>query len=180
MTAQTANRIRLQGASHLLMSEPDEGLWTDLVKPNFVPLSSANWQGYVSHWAVKGSALYLEDVQGSVCRRHPEVGAERSNWCQIGHYGNCDRRPIRLSDICYVPPDGLRADWFSGELRVPQGRLIEYVHAGWASGFERDLILQVVDGRIVSEEMKQVPSDPWVPPKSCWRKMTGWFVKCCT
>lgn len=41
------------------------------------------------------------------------------------------------------------AEWFTGVLRVPQGRQVEYVHAGFASRYEGYLLLQIERGRVV-------------------------------
>jgi hypothetical protein len=58
----------------------------------------------------------------------------------------------------------VRADWFSGELRIPGGKMIQYVHMGYGSVYEREIILKVVDGRIASESVnentqKETPSE---------------------
>lgn len=42
------------------------------------------------------------------------------------------------------------AYWFSGELRIPMGKEIHYVHMVYESVFEKDLIIQVENGRIIS------------------------------
>ena len=47
------------------------------------------------------------------------------------------------------------AHWFSGEIRVPQGRLLEYVHAGYASKYQADLLLQIEKGVLVSSELRR-------------------------
>ena len=44
------------------------------------------------------------------------------------------------------------ADWLTGRLRVPQGRLLECIHAGYASRYERDLILDIDRGVLVGTE----------------------------
>lgn len=44
----------------------------------------------------------------------------------------------------------LLADWFSGELRMPMGEVIDYVHMGFASVFAEELFIGVVNGSVVS------------------------------
>lgn len=39
------------------------------------------------------------------------------------------------------------ADWFTGTLRIPQGKLLSYVHAGFGSEYARDLFLDIEKGR---------------------------------
>jgi len=45
------------------------------------------------------------------------------------------------------------ADWYSGKLRVPDGKEIAYVHMGYGSVYERDLIFTVADGKVQGPEV---------------------------
>ena len=47
--------------------------------------------------------------------------------------------------------------WFSGELRSPQGRLIEYVHMGYGSTYEKDFIIKVESGITKGAQTKNNP-----------------------
>jgi hypothetical protein len=55
----------------------------------------------------------------------------------------------------------LPADWFSGLLNVPRGKMLEYVHMGYASVFEEELHITVergvVTGRRVVDNRGRVP-----------------------
>lgn len=171
MTAQAGNRIHIKGAFQCLLSAPEQGLWEQLgFRPPFAPESTDNWSGYTSHWAVREGRLYLTGITGMVCRRQAERGAEPSSWCRIGHFGECDRVDFRLSDIVALPHDGLLATWYSGELRIPQGDLVQYVHAGWASGYERDLILQVDCGEVTGEKIVRVSAIAPSRTPSVWKR----------
>jgi hypothetical protein len=46
------------------------------------------------------------------------------------------------------------AHWFSGRLRIPQGKLLEYVHGGYASTYERDVLLTLKNGVVISQEVR--------------------------
>ena len=162
MTAQVANRIYINGSYRPLLSSPEQGFWQQLgSRPSFRRQSTDNWSGYISHWAVREEELYLTDIIGEVCRRDPQDGAESSSWCAVGHFGDCEGAKTVLSDICAVPFGGIPAVWDSGELRIPQGEVVEYVHAGWDSGYERDLVLKVAGGKIVSQKIIRVPAHTW-------------------
>ena len=39
------------------------------------------------------------------------------------------------------------ASWFTGLLRIPQGKLLKYVHGGFGSLQERDLIISIESSR---------------------------------
>ena len=45
------------------------------------------------------------------------------------------------------------ADWYSGKLRVPDGKELQYVHMGYGSTYERDVIYTVKAGSIVSRRV---------------------------
>lgn len=45
----------------------------------------------------------------------------------------------------------VRADWFSGELRIPRGEMRQYVHGGYGSEYERDRLIMVDQGRVVRD-----------------------------
>ncbi len=57
-------------------------------------------------------------------------------------------------ELSYLFPDENKvfANWFSGEIKVPQGEMLEYVHAGYGSIFEKDLILVVENGVLINDE----------------------------
>ncbi|MFM8509872.1 MAG: hypothetical protein ACKOCU_06045, partial [Betaproteobacteria bacterium] len=52
-------------------------------------------------------------------------------------------------------PHRVFAHWYSGTLRVPQGELLKYRHMGWASTFERDLLIDVEDGVVKGMQVQQ-------------------------
>ncbi|MBN2078201.1 MAG: hypothetical protein JW838_04505, partial [Spirochaetes bacterium] len=63
----------------------------------------------------------------------------------------------------------LYADWVSGILRVPRGRMTRYVHMGFESRYEKELVITIEKG--VVKEMREVeggaqqnPSHPTPPP----------------
>jgi hypothetical protein len=43
----------------------------------------------------------------------------------------------------------IHADWFTGVLRIPQGKLVHYVHMGFGSVFENELHIKIENGIVV-------------------------------
>lgn len=43
------------------------------------------------------------------------------------------------------------ADWYTGELRIPKGEMLQYVHMFYQSEFESDLFLLVDSGIVLKE-----------------------------
>lgn len=144
-TAQIPDRVRYAGKEYLLYTEPLEQRYTDgkLKRPLMVPRpfsgSSAMNRGYLATWEIRNGKLYLADIDAWSCRYDVEQ-----------HELGC--RHVSLEDI--VGPevnDSTRfAGWFSGELRVPQGKLLLYVHNSYLSVYERDIMFRVKAGIVES------------------------------
>lgn len=43
--------------------------------------------------------------------------------------------------------------WFTGSLRVPQGKELRYEHMGYETIYEEDLLIEIKNGRLVKEEV---------------------------
>jgi hypothetical protein len=113
---------------------------------------------------VRDERLHLVDIEGNICTLPAHPNGLPAYWCGTSHYEEkCFLRPVTLRDLCEVPHGGLFAGWFTGELRVPQGAVREYVHAGWASSYERELILSVEAGCVLQQRI--VPSIPSLAPE---------------
>lgn len=154
MTAQIADALDHQGQTHKLFTNPLEFL-LDGRRPAFVGENSALWRGYVALWEIRNDRLYLKDLHGRVCVA-PADGGIRQAACGKHHAGRCDVRDARFSDLAplFALEDGqIPADWFSGDLCVPQGRMLDYVHMGYASRYERYLIIEIAHGAVVSSRL---------------------------
>jgi hypothetical protein len=64
---------------------------------------------------------------------------------------------ITLETIFPVFPHRVFAHWYSGSIRIPEGKQIEYVHMGYASTYERDLFLEFERGVAVRKRMPALP-----------------------
>lgn len=114
MTKQFAERLRYQGRTQAMLTEPLEdfielrhGLNSNGVRrPMFLleELCSALWRGYVGHWIIYGHCLYL-------------VRLSRPNW----EPQPFELRSRRLSLALFFPefPDRVFAHWYSGTLVLP-------------------------------------------------------------
>jgi len=49
--------------------------------------------------------------------------------------------------------EAIFADWFTGDLRIPKGRMLEYVHAGFNSIYEQELLLTLERGVVIKTEV---------------------------
>jgi uncharacterized protein (TIGR02996 family) len=134
MTAQIADRIVFRGERRMLFSNPLQSYpWPPPGRPRFHWTSTANYRGYVATWEVKGDELFLIDIDANLQVKNDE--------------GHCRR--VGMADLFPTGGEPLAATWFSGVLRLPDGERVRYVHAGYASSYEHDLLLAVVEGRVV-------------------------------
>jgi len=75
--------------------------------------------------------------------------------CWRGYLGTWEVREGRLYLVSLVGryemlgDEPVFAEWVSGVLRIPRGELLEYVHMGFESVYERELRLRVEAGVVV-------------------------------
>jgi hypothetical protein len=133
MTAQTAERLHYQGEEVAMYTLPlDDYFALTESTPPFVWTSSNCWRGYIGRWEIVDQRLYLVELRGNL-----KGGSEAS-----------------IATIFPDFPDRVFAHWYTGTLRIPQGERLEYVHMGYHSTFERDLLLEVERGVITGSRIK--------------------------
>ena len=133
MTAQFAERLRYQGKDVSMFTNPLSDYFAlEGVSPRFAANCTALWRGYVGSWEIIDDRLYLVEVNGEL-----EGGAKAS-----------------LASIFPDFPDRVFAHWYSGTIRIPQGKRLKYVHMGYGSTFESDLFLDVERGVIVGTRVR--------------------------
>jgi hypothetical protein len=101
---------------------------------------SASWTGLRASWEIRDDQLFLVRLEANPCSDPTTIPLRK-----LGARRGADR---------------LLADWYSGELRIPQGRELEYVHMGFESRYERDLLLTIEKGRVVRREVRENPAPP--------------------
>jgi len=125
MTAQFIERLRYEGEYVAMYTTP---LTDYFAMGGFYPRFQANctalWRGYVGRWEIIDGRLYLVGLRGTL-----EDGTDAS-----------------LASVFPDFPDRVFAHWYSGTIRLPQGERLRYVHSGFASTYERDLLLDLERG----------------------------------
>lgn len=140
-TAQIPDSLVVDGKPNILFAEPlgpaleaNPHLRERLLKYISINRCSASWRGYKATWEVRENVLYLVKVDANPC--------------------SSKRTPVPLSELFPDTTGPVHAIWFTGTLRVPQGRQIEYVHMGYETRYERYLILLVENGHVVNRSTK--------------------------
>jgi len=125
MTAQLSETIMYEGESRSLLSCPLSDYFSLTNTPSpFQMNCTALWRGYLGRWEIKKERLYLI-----------QLDAEFD-----------DDNEITLQDIFPGFSERVFAHWYTGELRIPDGEQMKYEHIGFASQYERDILIQVKQG----------------------------------
>lgn len=133
MTAQIAENLRYQGEDVAMCTNPlGDYFAMGGVNPRFESNCTALWRGYVGSWEIVAERLYLVGLSGTL-----EDGTDAT-----------------LATVFPDFPDRVFAHWYSGTIRIPQGKQLQYVHMGYGSTFERDLFLEIERGVIVATRVR--------------------------
>lgn len=139
MTAQIGEKLIYEGREVSMCSEPLGDFFAlGGTHPEFQFTCTALWRGYVGTWEIINDRLYLVGLSGTL-----KDGTEAT-----------------LETVFPAYPDRVFAHWFSGTLRIPEGKQLEYVHMGYASTYERDRILQIEKGVVVGCNVRQNGKTP--------------------
>ena len=146
-TAQFSDNLIYKGKTLPIFSNPLESYFNaENPKPDkiFVFSCTACWRGYIATWKIEDGYLYLTKlVQGTCASDAPE---------------------IPLSIVFPKQEAPIKATWFSGTLLIPQGKQILYVHMGYGSIYEKEIILTFINGKLTEENIvdntgKKLPSE---------------------
>ena len=134
MTAQFREKLTYNGKEYGLATEPLEP-YLDEHGFKFYAWCTACWRGYKGSWIIENDKLYLVGFHGWVLESSGE---------------NCGSSCV---DMNYLFPgqEKVFAEWFSGELRIPHGEMLQYYHMGYASVYEKELYLEFKNGCLVGQ-----------------------------
>jgi hypothetical protein len=142
MTAQFGETLEYNGVNYYLATEPLEPY---LEKHNikFYAWCTACWRGYTSKWSIEDGMLYLTDLHGFI---------------STDDNGELINKSVGM-DYLFPGQDKVLADWFSGVLRLPHGEIIRYIHQGYDSIYEKELLLKIVNGKCVGVRETRMSSN---------------------
>ena len=130
MTAQITETLIIDGQPESMMSTPLGDYFEMLPNsPQFEASCTALWRGYVGTWQIINDRLYLIEINGTL------KGGE----------------PATLAALFPGFPERVFAHWFSGQVRLPQGKRLSYRHMGFGSTYERDHFIVFRKGIVVGQ-----------------------------
>jgi len=132
-TTQMPEIIYLEGKEQHLLSLPLEQYYgPHNPRPKFTAPHTANWRGYTGIWEIKKGVLYLKSVRAWI-----------------------DRRPVGLETLFPGQQAPVAATWFTGQLKVPQGKPVR--PAVPHPQYGQFLMITVEKGKMVRQEVVDNP-----------------------
>ncbi len=138
-TAQFSDYVSIDGKSEAMHSNPLEPYFAKY--PEKRPISSitstALWRGYIAYFSITDARLRVEDIQIND-KMEPKAGEPKMK---------------SVVNEVFPPSVDRTVSWFTGFLILPQGKVVNYVHMGYASTFERYRLLFIKDGRLLADRV---------------------------
>ena len=154
-TPQVPDRLVYKGNTYPLLANPLESFYQDAKsRPKFFSFPgqelSGNWRGYVATWEIADGKLYLIEIDSWIC------ASGTSEDCQHADLATLFGKRYRNGKV--------KADWYSGELRLANGRVLRYPWIGYSAIFEHEIVLSVKAGRLAAERhidnsKRELPSE---------------------
>ena len=131
MNIQAGDILSYNGKKTTISTEPLKPYLETRSDVSFIFKSTALVRGYIGTWKIKNKKLYLVSL--------------------VGFIENNDK-----VDLKYLFPNKTEvfADWFCGDIRIPEGDLLQKINTGYASVFARDRVINFNKGLLISETVK--------------------------
>jgi hypothetical protein len=138
-TGQVPDYLIYKGDTLAIFSNPLQKYFEQTGKRELIDFigcgSTACWRGYKAIWELKDHKLYLKQVTSC----HNDCGREIKNANLKKMFGT----------------DTVFAEWFSGTIKAPKGKLINYIHMGYASLYEKEEIFIFKKGKLTESKTNQ-------------------------
>ncbi len=136
-TAQIPDILIYNGDTLSIFANPLEQLHNiDTLRPKLFGNkkgceTTACWRGYQAEWTIIENQLFLKGIY-SCCYHKDKIQADLKKL-----FGN------KLID------GKVKADWVTADILSPQGKELYYVHMGYESLYEKEVIFQIEKGKLV-------------------------------
>ena len=146
-TGQASDDIYIDGQLWKLLGRPigaDSALYVSLSRclPKDVCQSTANWDGFIGCWSVRGDLLVLDSVTYELYENGECVDATLPD------------STLKRVFYAYRENGIIVARWFkSGKIRLATGEMIRYENMGFNRNYETEMLLTIENGRIIHREL---------------------------
>lgn len=142
-TGQMGESVEFEGRTYSTQGFP----YLDAKIPHGRSGCTALWRGYFGSWLVIDKQLYLKQVVTDNLLAQQDDRFEKlekpDNNCAGDYQVNLEKIYGRKAPI--------PATWFTGSIDLPDGKQLEYVHMGFASTYERNILLRFENGRLLGK-----------------------------
>lgn len=131
----------IQGKDTLaLHSNPLETYFKDKpLKDEIIKVrSTALWRGYIAYFQIIDNKLVVQDI-------YKEDYFVDSN-------GKHQEKLISIYDIVFGEPKNFECNFYNGVLISPSGEMLNYVHMGYSSTYEKYHLFEIKDGNLVKQK----------------------------
>lgn len=134
LTAQYPDKITFKGKEYNLNSNPLEPYFEKYPdkRPKGDIISTALWRGYIAHFEIIDDQLYLTDIEIEVADRDSK-NSYPYKWISVFHQ-------------VFPNTNKIKVNWYTGILILPHGKMVDYVHMGFASTFRKYWLLEIDKG----------------------------------
>lgn len=172
MTAQIGDTILYEGNKYIMASEPPlSGTVLDKFEIRFISGFTACWRGYLAEWEIVDNKLFLNKVSGNAevtdlikyreeklrLRKLLKQGIitpqENGKMLRDIKKGLTETKQMDLQFL-FGSEIPVFAEWISGTIRVPMGKLLEYIHMDYVSVYEEDMYLYFINGILTDKKIK--------------------------
>jgi hypothetical protein len=139
-TAQYPDRIIFNGKEYSLHSNPLESYFEKNPdkRPKGGVMSTALWRGYVATFEVRDSQLFVKDIQ--------------IQYWDTTDKKNHDTKWKSVIMEVFGEQKNIKVDWLTGLLVLPYGKLVNYVHMGYGSTYEKYFLLEINKGDYIKSK----------------------------
>ena len=139
ITAQTPDVIIFNGKKYDLNTNPLEPYFDKF--PNKRPEGGVNstnlWRGYLAYFEIIDKQLFVTDI---------EILIESDKNDEIDEYSLPEYEWVSVFEQVFPNKEKFKIDWYTGILILPHGKMIEYVHMGYASIYSKYWLLEIESG----------------------------------
>lgn len=135
-TAQIPDKILYEGTEYKLYSNPLNDFFKKnpekfhIISNRSTIVSSALWRGYVATFEIKNNQLWVKDIK---------VQTGLKEWESV-------------IDEVFPNEESRRMEEYSNLLILPYGKMLNYVHMGYASTYERYILLKIESGKLIDNK----------------------------
>lgn len=135
-TGQISDKIIYKGEKYSLNTNPLESFFEKNPnrKPNPEIISTALWRGYIATFEIQNDQLFVNDI----------IIMEKDTL-----YNHDDTKWISVLNLVFPEQKQVKVDWLTGLLVIPTGKLVNYIHMGYASTYENYILLEIEKGNLV-------------------------------